>query len=578
MGSRKRVVVLAFVVLFFFSLLPTIVSASPDGESWLVGWSYRKSHVINSSSGAGTNYQVKITLHYGPGTDGGEDVYCNGSCRTDFGDIRFTDNDGKTLLDYWMEKKTDSISATFWVEIADDLSLNDATIYVYYGNNGATTTSNGEATFLEFTTFTGTDLPADWTVRDSDMGTHSVSGGRLTVTSDTDYHSTWQHRIVGPTSSFTIPIRVKALVTSYAYSPSRKGPTFEMGNLADMDLLPYFHYDGGHSVHIMYDGSSMRHDVLDASHNQEWAYIGDPDEPSTWELVSDTGCNRFYSNDILFDSLDTYSIDGSVYVSLGMCSGAGSGSAGSIVVDWLFVSKFINPEPSQGSWGNEEYNWLSGWSHHKSHVINPAPGAGTDYQIKMIVHYGLGVDDGADVYCGSNCRRDFGDIRFTDDDGLTELDYWVEEKVDSDYGVFWVEVRDDLSTTSATIFMYYGNSTATTTSNGPNTFLVFDDFDDGDTTGWNVIDGSFTASTDYSYDGFYSGKLDPAVIDTTAFAYQDLIPNDYCIVAWIYCHERGDQWDSYALQGRMTDVDNRYEAALTNQRIKIREVTGGVGN
>ncbi|MFX0069071.1 MAG: DUF2341 domain-containing protein [Candidatus Hodarchaeota archaeon] len=577
MGSRRRVIVLTLFTLFFFSLLPTVVSASPDGESWLPGWTYRKSHLIYSAPDAGTNYQVKIIVHYGSGTDVSQNVYCNGLCKTDFGDIRFTDNDGITALDYWMEEKTDSVSATFWVKIADDLSLISVNIYIYYGNSGSTSTSNGDATFLEFTHFAGTSLPADWTVRDSDMGTHSVSDSKLTVTSDTVSHSTWYHRIVGPTSSFTMPIRVRALVTSYAYHTSRKGPTFEIGNLADMDLC-YFHYGGGHSVHTHYDGSTLRHNVIDEALSQQWAYIDNPIQPGTWELVSDAACNRFYSNDVFLDSLDTYSIDGSVYVSVGVCSGGSSGSAGSIVMDWLFVSKFINPEPAHGSWGSEESNWLPGWSHRKSHVINPGSGAGTGYQVKIVVHYGTGTDSGENAYCDSQCRTDFGDIRFTDDGGLTELDYWIEEKVDFNYGVFWVEVRDDLSTTGATIFMYYGNSTAATTSNGPNTFLVFDDFEDGDTAGWTVVDGSFTGSTDYSYDSSYSAKLDPTVLDTIAFAYQTLTPDDYCIVAWIYCHERGDQWDSYALQGRMTDVNNRYEAALTNQRIKIREVTGGIGS
>jgi hypothetical protein len=99
------------------------------------------------------------------------------------------------------------------------------------------------------------------------------------------------------------------------------------------------------------------------------------------------------------------------------------------------------------------------------------------------------VDSGADVYLNGKCRTDFGDIRFTDDDGTTLLDYWIEEKVDSDYAVFWVEVADDLSTTAATIYIYYGNAGATTTSNGENTFILFDDFEDGsfNTSKWSAV-------------------------------------------------------------------------------------------
>jgi hypothetical protein len=105
---------------------------------WLQGWNYRKSHVINPASGAGTNYPIRITVHYNSGTDSGEHVYLNGKCRPDFLDIRFTRSDGITLLDFWLERKVDCYYAVFWVEIADDLSSNPVTIYIYYGNSSAT--------------------------------------------------------------------------------------------------------------------------------------------------------------------------------------------------------------------------------------------------------------------------------------------------------------------------------------------------------------------------------------------------------------------------------------------------------
>lgn len=77
-------------------------------QSWLIGWQYQKSHVINPASGAGTNYQVKITVNYGSGTDNAGSVYLNSHSRVDFGDVRFTDGDGVTLLSYWMENEVNS--------------------------------------------------------------------------------------------------------------------------------------------------------------------------------------------------------------------------------------------------------------------------------------------------------------------------------------------------------------------------------------------------------------------------------------------------------------------------------------
>ena len=57
----------------------TIVATDQDYDPQFDAdsWSYRKSHVINSAAGAGTDYQVKIVVHYGSGADSGENVYLN---------------------------------------------------------------------------------------------------------------------------------------------------------------------------------------------------------------------------------------------------------------------------------------------------------------------------------------------------------------------------------------------------------------------------------------------------------------------------------------------------------------------
>ena len=151
-------------------------------------WGYRKSHVINSASGAGTNYQVNITVHYGSGTDNAWDVYCDSKCRSDFGDIRFTASDGTTLLDYWIEEKHDSDNATFWVEITDNLTAQDATIYMYYGNPSATTTSNGDNTFIFFDHFTSLDT-SKWTFNSQD-GVIEIVGSEIHLQATTSGSAT----------------------------------------------------------------------------------------------------------------------------------------------------------------------------------------------------------------------------------------------------------------------------------------------------------------------------------------------------------------------------------------------------
>lgn len=74
--------------------------------------------------------------------------------QADFDDVRFTSSDGTTLIDYWLESKTNSVTANFWVKIPSvPASPNKTTIYLYYGNPSAGSASNGNNTFLFFDDF-----------------------------------------------------------------------------------------------------------------------------------------------------------------------------------------------------------------------------------------------------------------------------------------------------------------------------------------------------------------------------------------------------------------------------------------
>jgi hypothetical protein len=122
--------------------------------------------------------------------------------------------------------------------------------------------------------------------------------------------------------------------------------------------------------------------------------------------------------------------------------------------------------------------WLDpAWGYRKAHYVEPAAGAGTDYQVRVVVHFGAGADGGEDVYLDSKGKTDFGDLRLTDNTGVTPLSYWIEKKVDSDYAIVWVKVSDDLSVYNKRIYVYYGNVAATSAANGDGTFIFFDDFE-----------------------------------------------------------------------------------------------------
>jgi len=155
-------------------------------------------------------------------------------------------------------------------------------------------------------------------------------------------------------------------------------------------------------------------------------------------------------------------------------------------------------------------NWFnSSWSYRKGHEVEGSEdGPQTDYQIGIKVYYGFGFDgnetvDGIQfgkVYLDNLCQTDFDDIRFTNGSGVDELFYWIEEKVNSDYALFWVRITSMLkSPNTFTVYLYYGNNGVSTTSDGKNTFPdLFDHFlgSSLNLTVWNVdaSDGSATVA------------------------------------------------------------------------------------
>jgi hypothetical protein len=303
-------IVLLCISLVILPSIPEVELAEAVGENWLSGWTYRKSHVIQNASGAGTNYQVKIVAHYRSGTDSGQDVYLNGKCRSDFGDIRFTDDDGSTLLDYWMESKTDSDNAVFWVEIADDLSSSDATIYVYYGKSDATTTNNGTATFIFYDDFDDGDA-SDWTYYE-EVGI--FNGGLDTIRYHTAYYS---YRMWENTGGYV-------------------GVHCEIYRS------------------INFDGSTIKVDVQENhdSNGLTGYFFGkiliDSTELASWDLGTSENQWIYRSSSEITPSADSHTLRLRFYTDT---------SSGNLIQIWwdsIRIRKYVSPEPQHGSWGQEE--------------------------------------------------------------------------------------------------------------------------------------------------------------------------------------------------------------------------------
>jgi len=299
--------------------------------AWLTGWSYRKSHGITGSVGAETEYQMKIVAHYGSGSDSGVDVYLDSKSETDFGDIRFTDGDGSTELSYWMESKTDSDVAVFWVKVTDDLDSNQ-TIYIYYGKSGETTTSNGGNTFLFFDDFSG-DLSKWNTV----VGNPVIENGLLKLTSDgveslnatgdVGYNHALRAKVQASTTSAKVLTRLvyeKDTTLIYHSVGFQTHPSVEVRHESRDN-------DGtGCGTYVEIASRDTDFHIFEVTHRSDKtrSYLD-----GVWK--NDNTCVPTSPRNTLHPALQEY---------------AGIEARW----DWVFTRKFIDPEPVHGAWGAEE--------------------------------------------------------------------------------------------------------------------------------------------------------------------------------------------------------------------------------
>ena len=329
-----------------FSLLLASSAAHAYTLGGSSGWLNRKSHVINSATGAGTNYPVMIIVQDGSGTDSGSTVYVNGKVRSDFGDVRFTNSDGD-LLDYWAEEVNADSDATFWVEVDGNLGSAAQTIYIYYNKDSATSASNGENTFLLFDDFEdGVVDTGKWSVVSSGTAQCSEADGYAKITgtnSGTWYDGYWQSQDkFGPNHG----VRAKQIFAqtadnNYEYTGFQDfgGNDYVLMELIRANWIPGSYSDNLVSAKSGSTASSSITQVRDAWRVYDYVWT-----TSRAELFSDGSS--------LASITDTDDIPVSnVSASIRMNSGAG---AGYIHTDWLLVRKRVLSEPAHGAWGGEE--------------------------------------------------------------------------------------------------------------------------------------------------------------------------------------------------------------------------------
>jgi len=108
---------------------------------WNTSWGFKREVTITENSGSSlSNYSTLIYVEY------------DSDMNTDFSDLRFLNSVEDTELGYWIENKTDSSHAYVWVKVPSLTASSNTSIYMYYGNSGASSNSNADNTFWVYFT------------------------------------------------------------------------------------------------------------------------------------------------------------------------------------------------------------------------------------------------------------------------------------------------------------------------------------------------------------------------------------------------------------------------------------------
>ncbi len=138
-------------------------------DNWYnTSYNYR---VHNKFTNGNRPMVVNFTILNTTGTNNASYIFCNGLCKPDLSDIRFS-LENTTALPFWVENAT---SGKVWVNVTGN-----GTVNMYYNNRNADNISNGNTTFTLFDDFSGAALD---TTKWNSLGTvtASVANSQLTL-------------------------------------------------------------------------------------------------------------------------------------------------------------------------------------------------------------------------------------------------------------------------------------------------------------------------------------------------------------------------------------------------------------
>jgi len=231
---------------------------------------------------------------------------------------------------------------------------------------------------------------------------------------------------------------------------------------------------------------------------------------------------------------------------------------------------------------------MENYNYYKILTIPPHDEALTDFQVK--------VELDNTSFDFSHAESDGKDIKFTAADGVTELPHWKEEyDAENETATIWVLIPS-ISDSEDTVFqMWYGNASAVDSSNGNNTFIAFEGFNNTD--GWSAAYGDVsqlscengigTLDVTTGYDGTRKDilllKSLGSTVNRNVIVESKLTPIN--IVDWIglglftnAINGNGYIWGHWGWAGTKASIET-YNGYTTGTKLpEISQTIGSVGN
>jgi len=508
------------LILILLLLLSTNVMAG----NWPVtlsnagggGWQYRVPIVILNSATTINDYQIFITT-----TSLGTTF--KSRIKALSADIRFTDKNNKEL-NYWIDEST-SIIIGYWVRISTLTNAIPETIYMFYGNASASSSSNGNNTFSFFDDFNDNSLdPTKW-LKVLGSGTVDV----YEQNNELEIKNNGANRAYARSySSFSAPfiVEFKAKKSENIESQIQWDGNISGGinEIQNGYIYRWNSWDAPTKLVLQKEVAGVQTALgnYTLALNTNWYHYK--------TLAKTNGIECYYNMTQIIITADTTRTNG--YIGF---SARETPSAINAFYDNVFVRKYISVEPTYAvrvaqrspllpastncpapSTTNTVALWRmnessgttignSGlsiasfpvfsnagggtWKYRKALTITSSVATQNDYQ----VYIDTDKINSASLISQSKLLANFNDLRFVDVNEK-ELNYWIDPSTTNTKG-FWVKVSTVIATGNTTLFMYYGNSYATSTSSGTKTFLLFDDFSSDTSALWTVTPSTWTWDT-----------------------------------------------------------------------------------